>query len=130
MKLEHRKDSLPIGGYYEGDGKIYIASGLGVLEKEVLYFHERQHMICHKTGCSCWGRKKDTLSERHAFVGELRAVLRRGSKRLAQAYLRCVGKTRRKNKANPKIWAAHAKAIEYIEKMPEYKQVVKLAGRK
>ena len=124
MKLEHQAGSTRFDGFYEDtDGTIHIAAGLGPLEAECVFFHERQHRTCHQTGCSCWGRKTDYLAEKHAYAGELRDVIRRKSPALAKAYFKQIERSLVKFKADRKQWAIHNRALRMIIRSQEFRSL-------
>ena len=132
MNLEYRDNSVPLAGYYEEEtDTIYVSGGLSPLIAECVYLHEREHQRCYASRCECYfgaeESKNDDLAEFHAFRGELYAVLERGSKALAQAYLTGMASMKEKIARNPVLWRSHKRAVAKIERLKAYHQVQDLA---
>lgn len=127
MKFDHEGHAQRISGYYEeATDTVCVSSGLGKYEAEVIYFHERQHQLCWKSGCRCYKRSNDVMCEYHALKGELLAVLQRGSVRLARAYLKNVRALEEKAKQDSG-WADHIKALRRVKRLKAFKRVQALA---
>lgn len=113
MKFEHTGNVQTFVGMYEEDEDIIsLARGLTKLEAECVYYHERQHQICCKSKCVCWGKTSVYLSEYHAFMGELKAVISRKSICLSRIYYREVQRAKQRYNADPKQWRHHKRALQ------------------
>ena len=131
MILEHEENTVSMSGYYEeATGVIYLAKGMGKLEKECVYLHELQHKKCHKKKCICFKQADKgnfDLCEYHGFLGEVQEVYKRGSVLLARAYIKSVAGTEKNIKTDPILWSSHRKALRKIQRLKVYMNVVKLA---
>lgn len=121
MKFEHKGHVQLLDGFYEEEtDTIYVSRGLTDLDKECTYFHEKAHRECCRKGCGCWNRKSEYLSEYHAYMGELKAVVDKDSKALTQAYLHAVLRSMVKFKFNPKLWESHRRAMSRMMRSDVY----------
>jgi hypothetical protein len=128
MNLEYKNKVDIVRGYYcEVEDMIVLAKGLGELEREVTYYHEREHQKCFRNKCKCWNRKSDYLCEYHAMRGECRSVLQRGSKRLAIAYLLAIQESLARYKQGETRWLGHKLAAVRVMKSKDFAAVERLA---
>jgi uncharacterized protein YqfB (UPF0267 family) len=132
MKFEHESDPCVVGVdglYCETEDTIYLSNTLSKMQKEITYFHERQHRICAKKKCACMrdGRTSDYLAEFHAYRGEMLCVLSSGDAKLMKAYLSLVVRMVKKAEKNPKTWQHHKRAMNRVMKMKEFKRIKRMA---
>ncbi len=131
MKFEHTGNVQIFVGMYEEEGDlISLARGLTKLEAECVYYHERQHQICCKSKCVCWGKTSVYLTEYHAFTGELKAVVSRKSVRLSRVYHREVQRAKKRYDCNPKQWWHHRRALQRMMKTALYREFERELRRK
>lgn len=136
MRFEHIHDKkcAHISGYYDdADGVVYLSDGLGTYECEAVYYHERQHRICHQTGCKCWGKKSSFLSEYHAYRAEARDVFAKRNRKLARAFLYKLKEDVKKYNRRSTIWRDNKLAMEYMMRtnlFHEFLRWYKIGGNK
>lgn len=131
MKLEHHGNCVLIkfipdrgeayGSFDEENGKIYISTRLGLLERECIYLHELSHKECFSKKCKCW--KSNYWCEYHAMRGELQKVIARNNVRLTKAYLRSVEHSLSKYQTDSKLWKPHLAAIKRVMKTKAFKEL-------
>lgn len=71
---------------------IFIQKGLTQWEKEIVYVHERQHVVCANNKCFCWQQDSDFWTEYHACRAEFMYVLDNHHPKLCATYIGMLSK--------------------------------------
>lgn len=115
----HPDPKLEIGWYEDDTGLIYISSKLSEVDREIVYFHERQHKKCHQGRCHCWNRKTDFWSEYHAMKAEFEDCVKLGPKFLRR-YKLLFKRSFETYRSDKKLWDSHYRAAMKLMRLKAF----------
>ena len=131
--FQYKKDSVlftmepskgsPYGWYDEANNTIYINKHLSEIDREIVYFHERQHRKCKKEVCTCYSKPTDFWCEYHAMKVEFEDCVKSGPKFIAR-YKVLFRESLEVYKSDLKVWGAHYRASMKLLSLKKFREVI------